>query len=147
MFANLTPPVALASFAAAGLSGGNPMKTGIASVKLALGGFIIPFMFVFNGKLLLEGTGFLDGIQVVLTASIGVTLIAAAVEGYLLKPLPIIFRLIAFVAAFLLIDSATLTDLIGIGALVLIVLYQKLINKKDKHSDVKEDNLLKEDWI
>ena len=144
MFANLTPPVALASFAAAGLSGGNPMKTGIASVKLALGGFIIPFMFVFNGKLLLEGTGFLDGIQVVLTASIGVTLIAAAVEGYLFKPLPILLRLVSLISAFLLIDSATLTDLAGIGGLVLIVIYQKLINKKEKHPDVKKENLSKE---
>ena len=147
MFANLTPPVALASFAAAGLSGGNPMKTGIASVKLALGGFIIPFMFVFNRKLLLEGTGFLDGIQVVLTASIGVTLIAAAVEGYLFKPLPILLRLVALISAFLLIDSATLTDLAGIGGLVLIVIYQKLINKKEKHPDVKKENLSKENWI
>ena len=56
MFANLTPPVALASFAAAGLSGGDPMKTGVASVKLAIAGFIVPFMFVFSPQLMLIHT-------------------------------------------------------------------------------------------
>jgi len=56
MFANLTPPVALAAFAAAGLSGGDPMKTGVQSVKLALAGFIIPYMFVYNRELLLINT-------------------------------------------------------------------------------------------
>ena len=53
MFANLTPPVALAAFAAAGIAGGSPMKTGWASVKLALAGFILPYMFVYNTELLL----------------------------------------------------------------------------------------------
>ncbi|MBR6736278.1 MAG: TRAP transporter permease [Oscillospiraceae bacterium] len=132
MFANLTPPVALASFAAAGLSGGNPMKTGIASVKLALAGFIIPFMFVFNQKLMLENVGFIDGIQVIITSCVGVTLIAAAVEGYLYGRLNVALRVISFAAALLLIDSGLVTDLIGIGCLILIIAAQKLIfNKKD----------------
>lgn len=96
MFANLTPPVALASFAAAGLSGGNPMKTGVASVKLALAGFIIPYMFVYNQKLMLYDVGILDGIQVVITSCVGVTLIAAAVEGYLFGRLNILLRLVSF---------------------------------------------------
>ncbi|WP_462332227.1 TRAP transporter permease, partial [Schwartzia sp. (in: firmicutes)] len=61
MFANLTPPVALASFAAAGLSGGNPMKTGVASVKLAIAGFIVPFMFVYAPQLMLINTTLAEG--------------------------------------------------------------------------------------
>ena len=64
MFANLTPPVALASFAAAGLAGGNPMKTGFTSVKLALAGFVVPYMFVYNQQLMLSDVTLLSGIQV-----------------------------------------------------------------------------------
>ena len=132
MFANLTPPVALASFAAAGLSGGSPMKTGWQSVKLALAGFIVPFMFVYNKQLLLEGVTLLSGIQVVVTACAGVVLISAAVEGYLYGRMNIILRIIAGVGAFMLIDSRLVTDLIGLGCLVLIILAQKFVFNKDK---------------
>ena len=127
MFANLTPPVALASFAAAGLSGGNPMKTGVASVKLALAGFIIPYMFVFNQKLMLENVGLLDGAQVIITSCVGVTLIAAAVEGYLFGRLNVLLRVVAFGAALLLIDSALITDIIGVACLFLIIVAQKFV--------------------
>ena len=132
MFANLTPPVALASFAAAGLSGGSPMKTGWQSVKLALAGFIVPFMFVYNKQLLLEGVTLLSGIQVVVTACAGVVLISAAVEGYLYGKMNIILRIIAGVGAFMLIDSRLVTDLIGLGCLALIILAQKFVFNKDK---------------
>ena len=132
MFANLTPPVALASFAAAGLSGGSPMKTGWQSVRLALAGFIVPFMFVYNPALLLENVNWLTGIQVVVTACIGVVLIAAAVEGYLFGRMNILLRIIAGIGAFLLIDSKLITDLIGIACLAVIVLAQKFIFNRDK---------------
>ena len=132
MFANLTPPVALASFAAAGLSGGSPMKTGWQSVRLALAGFIVPCMFVFNPQLLLNDVTVLTGIQVVLTACIGVVLIAAAVEGYLFGRMNVILRILAGVGAYLLIDSGLLTDGLGIICLVLIVLAQKFVFNKAK---------------
>ena len=132
MFANLTPPVALASVAAAGLSGGSPMKTGWQSVRLALAGFIVPFMFVFNPQLLLNDVTVLTGIQVVLTACIGVVLIAAAVEGYLFGRMNVILRILAGVGAYLLIDSGLLTDGLGIICLVLIVLAQKFVFNKAK---------------
>ncbi len=132
MFANLTPPVALASFAAAGLSGGSPMKTGWQSVRLALAGFIVPFMFVYNKALLLEGVTLITGVQVVITACAGVVLIAAAVEGYLLGRMNIVLRLIAGVGAFLLIDSRLVTDIAGVVCLAVILLSQKFIFNKQK---------------
>ena len=133
MFANLTPPVALASFAAAGLSGGSPMKTGWQSVRLALAGFIVPFMFVYNPQLLLENVTFLSGLQVVVTACTGVVLIAAAAEGYLCGRMNVVMRLLAGAGAFLLIDSGLWTDLGGLAVLAVIILAQKFIfNKKDK---------------
>ncbi|MBR4578314.1 MAG: TRAP transporter permease [Oscillospiraceae bacterium] len=127
MFANLTPPVALAAFAAAGLSGGSPMRTGWQAVRLALAGFIIPFMFVYNPALLLENVSFLTGIQVVITACLGVVLIAAAVEGYLYGRMNIVLRVIAGVGAFLLIDSRLITDIVGIACLAVIIAAQKFV--------------------
>ncbi len=130
MFANITPPVALASFAAAGISGGNPMKTGIVSVKLALAGFIIPYMFVYNNQLLLIDTHLLQGIQVAITACIGVFLISAAVEGFLYAKVNLLMRVIMMIGAFLLIDSSLLTDVIGIAVFVASIFIQKMIAKK-----------------
>ncbi len=132
MFANLTPPVALASFAAAGLSGGSPMKTGWQSVRLALAGFIVPFMFVYNPALLLENVTLITGLQVVVTACAGVVLIAAAVEGYLYGRMNVVLRLVAGVGAYLLIDSGLVTDLAGIACLAVIILAQKFVFNKTK---------------
>ena len=129
MFANLTPPVALAAFAAAGLSGGSPMKTGWQSVKLALVGFIVPFMFVYNPQLLLEKVTLLSGIQVVVTSCVGVLLIAAAVEGYLRGRMNVALRVVAAVGALLLIDGGGKTDLLGLFCLAVVLGVQLMKGK------------------
>lgn len=131
MFANITPPVALASFAAAGISGGNPMKTGIVSIKLALAGFIIPYMFVYNNQLLLMNTNIIQGIQVAITACVGVFLISAAVEGYFHTKVNIVMRLLMLAGAFLLIDSALLTDLAGVGIFVASIFIQRILARRE----------------
>ena len=125
MFANLTPPVALASFAAAGLSGGNPMKTGVASVKLAIAGFIVPFMFVYAPQLMLINTTLAEGAWVAASACVGVFLIAVAVEGYLFAPMAAWLRLIAAAGSLLHIKPGMETDAIGLAVLALTVLVQK----------------------
>ena len=134
MFANLTPPVALASFAAAGLSGGSPMKTGWQSVRLALAGFIIPYMFMYNPQLLLENVTWLSGTQVVISSCIGVVMIAAAVEGHLFGNLNWLLRFASMAGALMLIDSKTLTDIGGIAILAIIIAYQKLVYQP-RHKD------------
>lgn len=130
MFANLTPPVALAAFAAAGISGGSPMKTGWASVKLALAGFVLPYMFVYNTELLMLDTPIARGIQVAITAAIGVFLISVAVEGFLFKKVNTVLRIICFVGAYLLIDSRLITDVIGIAICAVIVIFLKTSARK-----------------
>jgi TRAP transporter 4TM/12TM fusion protein len=132
MFANLTPPVALAAFAAAGISGGDPMKTGFISVKLAIAGFIVPFMFVYSPQLMLIDTTWLEGIHVATTACIGVFLIGVAAEGYLFTQVNVILRLIALACAFALIDPGWQTDLIGLAGLVLVVGVQYFLGKKER---------------
>ena len=130
MFANLTPPVALAAFAAAGLSGGNPMKTGFQSVRLALAGFIVPYMFVYNNELLLMNTTVIDGVRVAITAVIGVFLISGACEGYVYRKVAMPIRVIMMAGAFLLIHSGIATDIAGIVVFAAILLFQKAGVKK-----------------
>ena len=144
MFANLTPPVALASFAAAGISGGDAMKTGWASVKLALAGFILPYMFVYNNSLLLIGqrlnpdtgkvevirTGFAAGAVTAIFAVIGVALLSIAVEGYLFKKVSLPLRVLAIVGAFLLMTPTTTLNLVGIGIAAAVIVIQKAAGGK-----------------
>ena len=139
MFANLTPPVALASFAAAGISGGDAMKTGWASVKLALAGFILPYMFVYNNSLLLIGqklnqdtgkievvrTGFASGAITAVFAIIGVALLSIAVEGHLFKKVSLPLRVLAIVGAFLLMTPTMTFNLVGIAIAAAVIVVQK----------------------
>lgn len=124
MFANITPPVALASFAAAGLSGGDPMKTGLQSVKLSLAGFIVPYMFIYNSALLLIDTTPLIAIRVTVTAIVGVCMIGMATEGYFLTDMKWLLRVLAFGGALLLITANVLQDAIGLTFLGVVLLFQ-----------------------
>jgi TRAP transporter 4TM/12TM fusion protein len=135
MFANLTPPVALAAFAAAGLSGGDPMKTGIASVKLALAGFIIPYMFVFNNELLLLDTTWMIALRVVATSIIGVIMIGVAIEGYLLREVPMVLRAASFVGALLLITASVAQDIAGVAILAILII-QQIMQMKNKKINI-----------
>ncbi len=129
MFANITPPVALAAFAAAGLSGGNAVKTGLQSVKLSIAGFIVPYMFVYSPELLLKGTTFLGGLWVTVAACIGVFMIGSAAEGYLFTKINPVLRLALFVGALFLINSSFMTDVIGFIVLIAVVAFQKYISR------------------
>ena len=144
MFANLTPPVALASFAAAGISGGDPMKTGWASVKLALAGFILPYMFVYNNSLLLIGqqinadtgkmevvrTGFAAGAMTAVFSVIGVALLSIAVEGHLFKKVSLPLRGLAIIGAFLLMTPSMPLNLAGIAIAAAVIVVQKAVGGK-----------------
>ena len=130
MFANLTPPVALAAFAAAGLSGGDPMKTGFAAVKLAIAGFIVPFMFIYSPQLILLDTTLLEGLRVTIGACMGVFMIGAAVEGYLFTKINPLLRIIIFAGALGLIDSGIYTDLMGLAVLLSLLAIQYYLAKK-----------------
>lgn len=79
---------------------------------------------------MLENVDLLDGTQVIITSCAGVTLIAAAVEGYLFGRLNILLRIVAFGAALLLIDSGLVTDVIGVACLFLIITAQKLVFRR-----------------
>ncbi len=120
IFANITPPVALAAFAGAGISGGNPSSTGFIAMKLSLAGFIVPFLFAFAPQLLLINID-LSIIWTVAGAFLGVFMLSTAVEGYWRKPLPLWLRIVGGVAAVLLIYPNLLTDLFGLGVFLVLI--------------------------
>ncbi|PZX11219.1 TRAP transporter 4TM/12TM fusion protein [Palleronia aestuarii] len=108
----ITPPVAIAVYAACGISRSAVWSTSYAAVKLGLTGYIIPFMFVFGPSLLLIGTWEQIATTVV-TSVIGVTLLSAGLSGFLMKPATVLNRLIFVAAAFVLIKPGIATDLAG----------------------------------
>lgn len=136
--ADVTPPVALAAYAGAGIAGANSMKTGFQAFKLAIGAFIIPYIFVINPNLIMVdsvvGTTvnwlpITAALPTIVTALIGTVCLAGTVESYLFGNLRIWQRVILLVAAFALLDPKLLTDAIGLGALAVIFVTQRLLNK------------------
>ncbi|TCO76435.1 TRAP transporter permease [Marinisporobacter balticus] len=130
MLANLTPPVALAAFAGAGIAGGNPAKTGFQAVKLASAGFIVPYIFVYSPALLLINTTPIGITIATITAIVGVVALGVAVEGYLFSRVNVIYRIIMFASAILLMKPGTTTDIIGIALFLVIFFIQKMSGKK-----------------
>jgi TRAP-type uncharacterized transport system fused permease subunit len=117
----ITPPVALAAYAAAGLAGDSPMKIGWTAVGLGLSTFFVPFIFVYNPELL--GVGPIFYILLASgTAVLGVSMISAATIGYLLRPLPLLERLLLMGGGLTLIIPGLFTDLIGLTLFILVLL-------------------------
>ncbi len=131
IIADLTPPVALAAYAGAGIANANAMRTGFTALRLAIAGFTIPFIFAYNPQLLLINTTPLNVIFYFTTAIIGTTSLAFAGSGYWLRTLKIWERLILFTGAIALIFPGVYTDLTGFGALVLIYFSQKFMKNKE----------------
>jgi TRAP transporter 4TM/12TM fusion protein len=124
IIADLTPPVALAAYAGAGIARSDPMKTGFIATKLAIGAFIVPYIFVYNPAMLLIGTTLFTLAQNLITASCGMFGIGAAMIGYCLAPMRWWERIWFIIGGLMLVDPGTLTDLIGIAMLALALLYQ-----------------------
>jgi TRAP transporter 4TM/12TM fusion protein len=128
----ITPPVALAAYAAAGLGNTDPMKTGYTAFRIGVTGFIIPFMFIYRPELILEGS-FLMIITSFLTTSLGVYALCAAAQGYLLGELILVKRVILFIAALLLIVPGFITDAIGFFLVLIIFLSQMYQRSKRRN--------------
>ena len=127
----VTPPVALASYVAAGLCGASTNEVGWAAFKLALAGFIVPFFFIYSPAMLLIADSNLAIAWGAITGLIGALLLAIAVEGYLYRPISVFLRVLFFVAALTLIHPGLWTDAIGfalgLGGLAYVYLGQKKI--------------------
>lgn len=113
----ITPPVALASYAAASVAKCNPMKVGIESVRLGSAGFIVPFMFVFGNGLLLEGS-IVAVLQAIITAALGGYALSVGLTGYQFTAVSILMRTVYLATALLLIAQGSITDVVGLVLLV-----------------------------
>jgi len=111
---NITPPVALAAYAAAGVAGSSPLRTGVTAMGLAVGGFLVPFAFVYDPLLLLSGPP-LAVAATVLSAGIGVAALAAAIVGFIGVPLPWFARLLLAAAGIALLSPGVFSDLAGMA--------------------------------
>ncbi|MEM1510635.1 MAG: TRAP transporter fused permease subunit [Sulfolobales archaeon] len=120
----ITPPVALAAYAAASLAKTDPMKVGLQSVKLAIAGLIAPFAFVYKPELLLVTSGSLTigFIWHIITSFIGVFAIASALEGVAKKPVSLMSKICLFAGGLLLLSSSDiLTNAVGLLFLALTI--------------------------
>ncbi|HEV2609299.1 MAG TPA: TRAP transporter permease [Noviherbaspirillum sp.] len=116
IMADLTPPVALAAFAAASISKDDPDKTGWKATQLAIAGYVVPFMAVYTPALMLQGNWTALGvIYVVFKALLAITLWSAAAVGYFWAPLKLVERIFITAAAALLVVALPITDELGLG--------------------------------
>ena len=128
--ADITPPVALAAYAGSAIAKSNPMKTGINATKLAIGAFVVPYIFCLNPAMLLIDVTPLGVVQIIITSLIGIFGVAAAMNGYLYRKLNWAARIAICVAGLMMMDPGFVTDLIGIALMAAIMLIQYLGAKK-----------------
>jgi len=128
--ADLTPPAALAAYAGAGIAGSNPLKTGLTAVKLAVAGFVVPFVFAYSPSLLLIDTNAVQVIMITGSSILGVFALAAAVLGYLNRKTNLIERLFLLASSLGLLIPGWQSDILGI-LLLALVLYLQFRNKED----------------
>lgn len=132
--ADITPPVALAAFAATGISGGEPIRTGVNATKLAIAAFIIPYMFVLQPELLMIDTNFLEVSWILITAITGMVSIGAGLIGFWYRRINWIERIAAVLSGLLLIYPESISDIIGIIGFITLIVVQ-LVFKRGKGSD------------
>ena len=121
----ITPPVALASYAAAGISGANAMETSVASFRIGIAAFIVPFMFFYNDALLMEA-GWFEVARALITATFGVYILSAGVLGWFARVSALWFtRILLIVAAVLMIEGGIWTDFAGFMLVVVAFLMQR----------------------
>ena len=131
--ADITPPVALAAYAGSAISGGSPMKTGVNATKLAIAGFIIPFVFAMSPDMLLINTNWYEVVLITVTSIIGMYGVCFGLSGFSSyeqkggrKALGILLRIVAIVGGLLLIYPGYVTDIIGVLLVGGILAWQKI---------------------
>lgn len=138
---NITPPVALASYTAAGLAGANAMQTSWEALRISLPGFIIPFMIAYNPIILLqaaegETVSILSVALVVITSTLGIYALASSLGNYLNAKLTILERFLMFAGALMLIKPGMITDIAGLGLCVFAILFHIIRVKKSSSVEI-----------
>ena len=135
--ADITPPVALAAYAGSAIAHSDPLKTGVNATRLAITAFVIPYIFALSPEILLVAEAgvavtVIDVIRIVLTSVAGMVGISAGLEGYFFGNCKIWERLILIAGGLCMVIPSLLTDLLGLGLLVIGVVLQLLRNHLEK---------------
>ncbi len=126
----ITPPVALAAYAGAAIAQSDPMKTSVESFKIGLAAFVVPFMFFSSPALLMDGT-WLEIAHVTVTATFGVYMLAACVQGWFFGTAGTLVRAGTLVAGLAMIEGGWVTDVVGLGiALFLFLVQTRVVRPK-----------------
>ena len=128
--ADLTPPVALAAYAGAAIAQANPMKTAFTATKLAIGAFIVPYVFALNPAMLFIDTTAWEVALICVTSLVGIFAVSAALEGYFLRNMKWYERILSVIGGLLLIYPGVVTDAIGLALVAVVVLVQVIFRKK-----------------
>lgn len=124
--ADITPPVALAAMAGAAIAKSDPLKTGVEATRLAIAAFLIPYIFIFNPKLMMLGAQWYEVVLIALTAMIGMFGVAMCLERYYLTKLNPLQQLMGLAGGLLLIIPGLATDAAGIVLVGAVVVWQRL---------------------
>ena len=131
--ADITPPVALAAYAGSAIAKSDPMKTGLNAAKLAIAAFIVPYILALNPVMVLEGDiNALTLSIVIITSIIGLYGVACALNGNLFTKINPVFRILFAVAGISMMVPETISDLVGIAAIIVLTVIQYLLGKKNR---------------
>ena len=136
IIADVTPPVALAAIAGAAIAKAKPIRTAFQATKLAVGAFIIPYMFVFNPQMLMIGASAGKVIWIVFTALIGMFGVSSALEGYTFRKSSVAERALFLVGGLLCIIPEGRTDLVGLVIIAALVAFQLIFNARGRTKTV-----------
>ncbi|MDN5686284.1 MAG: TRAP transporter permease [Brachybacterium sp.] len=129
ILADITPPVCLAAYAGSGIAGSNPLKTGVTALKLAIAGFLIPYVFVLEPALLLDGT-VAELIPALVTVILGMTAIAGGLAGFLVTRGRAADRTLLLVGGVLMVYPSIMVSLIGMGLAAVAIVIQVIRRRR-----------------
>lgn len=138
VLADITPPVCLACYAAAGISGGDPIRTSFYAVRIAIAAFVMPYMFVFSPELLLQGVNLFTGTIALITGVIGAALVAMGLVGYLDRYIAWYMRFGLILAGLFVVSSNHTTTALGLLLAGAIVWYERWATKDMEKPEIKQ---------
>ena len=131
--ADITPPVALAAYAGSAIAKSNPMKTGVNATKLAIAAFIVPYIFALSPQMLfVDVQSVLQVVQICISALLGIFGVAAALNGFVFRKLPVLFRILLALGGLGMMIPGTVTDVIGLVLMVAICVFEYAAAKRHK---------------
>ena len=130
IIADITPPVCSAVFTGSAIAGSNTLKSGVTATRIAIGAFIIPYMFVLSPQLVLVGADFLGMCRIIPGALLGMLSLSASTNGWLRCRTNVVERIMLAVGGIMLIDSGLMTDLIGITLFIIVFIFQTIRLRK-----------------